>query len=190
MERILRADRREALQKALGKTNMSPTPERAEKGIFSKGRPVREKTVVDSMLQSGDIEQREADAADRWFRIWTFAYEGYREFPEGHTPNSEIKHDDLSWLMTRADAAGMLVDVRTTLGLCTEVRLKAMVVEKLTFRVMAKRWFPSVSDALGRKKACAQCALVLEQLAELYEAQRKKCVDLQTNRLTQQIVGP
>lgn len=151
-----------------------PTPERAAKSMFSGGRPAREQTVVDALLKAGEITQDCANAADRWYRTWVFAYYGYKEFPENHTANSEIKHDDLSWLMTRADAAGQLFDVRRALGLCTEVRLKAMMVEKLSFTKMAGNLFPMISADLGRKKASAQCAMVLEQLAEFYAAQRKK----------------
>ncbi|MFT9441049.1 MAG: hypothetical protein ABF593_04720 [Acetobacter papayae] len=151
-----------------------PTPERAAKSVFTAGRPSREQTVVDALLKAQEITQEAANAADKWYRTWVFAYQGYKEFPENHTTNCEIRHDDLSWLMTRADAAGHVYDVRKALGVCGEVRLKAMLVEKLSFKQMAGVLFPAVSSDLGRKKVSAQCSMLLEQLAEFYAAQRKK----------------
>ncbi|QEO17840.1 hypothetical protein [Acetobacter vaccinii] len=150
-----------------------PTPERAAKSMFSGGRPAREQTIVDALLKAGEITQDCANAADRWYQTWIFAYHGYKEFPDNYVANAEIKHDDLSWLMTRADAAGQLFDVRHALGICTEVRLKAMLVEKLSSRKMASSLFPTISADLGRKKVSAQCAMVLEQLAEFYANQRR-----------------
>ena len=147
-----------------------PTPERGAKSVFkaSPGKPAKEQTVVDAMLAAGDISQDAANAADRWFRVWQFAYNDYKEFPENYTPNTEIKHDDLSWLMTRADAVGDLYDVRKALGVCSETRLRAMLVEKLSFRKIGESIFPRVSTDLARKKIAAQCALLLEQLSEYY----------------------
>ncbi|MFS8371247.1 hypothetical protein [Acetobacter indonesiensis] len=147
-----------------------PTPERAGKSVFKivPGRPAKEQTVVDAMLAVGDITQDAANAADRWFRVWQFAYNGYKEFPEGHIQNTEIKHDDLSWLMTRADAVGELYDVRKALGVCSETRLRSMLVEKLSFRKIGEFMFPRVSTDLARKKIAAQCAFLLEQLSEYY----------------------
>lgn len=151
-----------------------PTPERAAKSVFTSGRPARESTVVDALLKAQEITQEAANAADKWYRTWVFAYQGYKEFPENHSGNCEIRHDDLSWLMTRADAAGQIFDVRKALGVCGEVRLKAMLVEKISFTQMAAQLYPHVSSDLGRKKSSAQCSLLLEQLAEFYVAQRKK----------------
>ncbi|ASC05222.1 hypothetical protein [Acetobacter pasteurianus] len=149
-----------------------PTPERAAKGVFTGGRPAREKTVVDAMLSAGDISQDQADAADRWLRTWIFAYDGYKEFSDNHQPNTEIKHDDLSWLMTRGDAIGCLYDVRQAIGACGELRLKGMLLEKLSFSAMGRTLFPRISPDLSRKKVSAQCALVLEQLYEFYQNER------------------
>ncbi|MCG4273911.1 hypothetical protein [Acetobacter senegalensis] len=148
----------------------APTVERARKSVFksSPGKPAKEQTVVDAMLVAGDISQDAANAADRWFRVWQFAYNGYKEFSENHIPNTEIKHDDLSWLMTRADAVGDLYDVRKALGVCSETRLRAMLVEKLSFRKIGECMFPRVSTDLARKKIAAQCAFLLEQLSEYY----------------------
>lgn len=151
-----------------------PTPERAEKSAFTAGRPSREQTVVDALLKAQEITQEAANAADKWYRTWVFAYQGYKEFPESHTANCEIRHDDLSWIMTRADAVGQIFDVRKALGVCGEVRLKAMLLEKLSFTQMAPIFHPHVSPDLGRKKSSAQCSLLLEQLAEFYAVQRKK----------------
>lgn len=149
-----------------------PTPERAAKSMFAGGRPTREKTVVDAMLNAGDISQDEVNAADRWLRTWIFAYDGYKEFAENHLPNTEIKHDALSWLMTRGDAVGYLYDVRQAIGACGELRLKGMLLEKLSFSAMGRALFPRISPDLARKKVSAQCALVLEQLSEFYQNER------------------
>ncbi|MBS0959795.1 hypothetical protein [Acetobacter thailandicus] len=151
-----------------------PTAERLAKGNFSPGKPPKDCTVIETLLKSQDITQDAANAADRWFRSWVFAYHGYIENPADYISNENIRHDDLSWLMTRANATGDIYDVRHALGMCGEVRLKSIMVDKLSFRDMAASLFPTISIDLGRKKVSAQCCLILEQLAEFYEAQAKK----------------
>lgn len=151
----------------------TPTPERALKSDFSPGRPVRVRTTVQSLLSTGDIEQDAANAAERWYRDWAFAYGGVIEFPENHEPDDTTRHDDVSWLMVRAHAVGRLADVRQALGLCAEIRLRHMLVDELPFRELGRVLYPRLGDTQSRSKVAAQCALVLEQLSEFY-AERKR----------------
>ena len=155
-----------------------PTPERMEKSVFTQetstpGGPLRVLGTVQALLNARDITQDAANAAERWYRDWVFAYVGHIEYPANHTPNPLTRHDDVSWQMTRAHAAGRLADVRQALGLCAEVRLKLMLVDELSFMQMGRSLFPHLSDARSRLKVSAQCALLLEQLEGFYAGLRR-----------------
>lgn len=151
-----------------------PTPERAAKSRFMPGSPARVLTTVQSLLNAGEIEQQAVNAAERWYRDWIFAYEGIVEFRPDHQADTTTRHDEISWRMTRAHAAGRLADVRGALGLCAEIRLKAMLVDEKSFSKMGVVLYPRVSVDLARRKVAAQCVLVLEQLSEFYRAQHRK----------------
>ncbi|WP_338332011.1 hypothetical protein [Acetobacter sp. LMG 32666] len=155
-----------------------PTPERMEKSVFvadasSPGGPLRVLGTVQALLNARDITQDAANAAERWYRDWVFAYMGHIEYPTHHTPNTLTRHDDVSWQMTRAHAAGRVADVRHALGLCAEVRLKLMLVDELSFMQMGRVIFPHLSDARARLKISAQCAMLLEQLDGFYDGLRR-----------------
>ncbi|MFT8419620.1 MAG: hypothetical protein ABF636_12450 [Acetobacter sp.] len=155
-----------------------PTAERMQKSVFVAdktlpGTPLRVLGTVQALLNARDITQDAANAAERWYRDWVFAYVGHIEYPANHTPNTLTRHDDVSWQMTRAHAAGRLVDVRCALGLCAEVRLKLMLVDELSFMQMGRALFPHLSDARARLKVSAQCALLLEQLEGFYNSLRR-----------------
>ncbi|GAA3686916.1 hypothetical protein [Acetobacter lovaniensis] len=151
-----------------------PTPERAAKSVFTKGPPSKVLTAAQSLLNSEEITQEAFNAGECWHRDWVFAYRGVIEFPDNHASNTEVRHDDVSWLMTRANAAGRLRDVRDALGVCGEVRLKAMLVDELSFAKIGKAIFPALAESSARRKVATQCALVLEQLAEFYKSQWRK----------------
>lgn len=156
-----------------------PTSERMEKSVFTteasvSGGPVRVLTTVQALLNAHDITQDAANAAERWYRDWVFAYVGHIEYPAHHTPNTLTRHDDVSWQMTRAHAAGRLADVRHALGACSEVRLKLMLVDEMSFMQIGRIIFPHLSDARARLKVSAQCAMLLEQLEGFYAAMRRK----------------
>ncbi|MCP1241756.1 hypothetical protein GOB86_10935 [Acetobacter lambici] len=158
-----------------------PTPERMEKFVFvadtsTPGSPLRVLGTVQALLNARDITQdaaNAANAAERWYRDWVFANVGHIEYPTHHTPNTLTRHDDVSWQMTRAHAAGRVADVRHALGLCAQVRLKLMLVDELSFMQMGQVIFPHLSDARARLKISAQCAMLLEQLEGFYEGLRR-----------------
>ncbi|MBO1325360.1 hypothetical protein K2X14_11525 [Acetobacter sp. TBRC 12305] len=154
--------------------NNGPTPERAAKSVFTRGIPPRVLTTVQALLNSGDISQDEANAAERWYRDWAFAYHGVIEFPENHEGDTTTRHDDVSWLMTRAAAAGRLGRVRDALGMCAELRLRMMLVDESSFRQMGAILIPHHAEATAGKKVAAQCAILLEQLSEFYLSMRKE----------------
>lgn len=159
-----------------------PTAERMEKSVFAQdplisGRPLRVLTTVQALLNARDITQDAANAAERWYRDWVFAYVGHIEYPANHKPSTLTRHDDVSWQMTRAHAAGRLADVRHALGACAEVRLKLMLVDELSFMQIGRIIFPHLSDARARLKVSAQCAMLLEQLEGFYATLRRKVRD-------------
>lgn len=149
-----------------------------EKSVFTQdksqpGEPLRVLGTVQALLNARDITQDAANAAERWYRDWVFAYVGHIEYPANHTPSTITRHDDVSWQMTRALAAGRLADVRQALGLCAEVRLKLMLVEEMSFMQIGRVIFPHLSDARARLKVSAQCAMLLEQLEGFYSTLRR-----------------
>ncbi|WP_349935011.1 hypothetical protein [Acetobacter sp. A11-2] len=151
-----------------------PTPERAAKSVFTRGNPPRVLTTVQSLLNAGDITQDDANAGERWYQDYTFAYEGIIEFPENHVSDTTVKHDDLSWNMTRANAAGRLFDVRRALGERANQILRLMLVDELSFRQLGEMFFPRVSSGSAHRKISAQCAMLLGQLNEFYRSLRCK----------------
>ncbi|MBS0990174.1 hypothetical protein JK182_16255 [Acetobacter okinawensis] len=155
-----------------------PTPERMAKSVFvthgcGPNAPLRVLGTVQALLTARDITQDAANAAERWYRDWVFASVGHIEYAPGHTANNLTRHDDVSWQMTRAHAAGRLSDVRHALGLCAQVRLKLMLVDELSFMQMGRVLFPHLSDARSRLKVSAQCAMLLEQLEGFYASLRR-----------------
>mgnify|MGYP001309131998 FL=1 len=155
-----------------------PTPERMAKSVFvteesMPDAPLRVLGTVQALLSARDITQDAANAAERWYRDWVFATVGHIEYAPGHTANTLTRHDDVSWQMTRAHAAGRLSDVRHALGLCAQVRLRLMLVDELSFMQMGRVLFPHLSDARARLKVSAQCAMLLEQLEGFYASLRR-----------------
>lgn len=150
-----------------------PTPERAAKSVFTRGNPPRVLTTVQSLLNAGDITQDDANAGERWYRDYTFAYEGIIEFPENHVSDTTVKHDDLSWNMTRANAAGRLFDVRRALGERANQILRLMLVDELSFRQLGELFFPRLNITVARGKMSAQCSMLLQQLSEFYQHQKR-----------------
>ncbi len=176
------------------RSGYGPTPERLEKSVFfsdisTPGEPLRVLGTVQALLNARDIAQDAANAAERWYRDWVFAYVGHIEYPAHHTPNTLTRHDDVSWQMTRAHAAARLVDVRHALGLCAEVRLKLMLVDELSFLQMGRVLFPHLSDARARLKVSAQCALLLEQLEGFYAGLRRGGKNRSTPRTKEGVEG-
>ena len=135
-----------------------PTPERMEKSIFAvdtatPGNPLRVLGTVQALLNARDITQDAANAAERWYRDWVFAYVGHIEYPTNHTPNTLTRHDDVSWQMTRAHAAGRLADVdrkSTRLGIsyavfCLKKKKNAMKLTPI-LQTLIIAWTPNATE--------------------------------------------
>lgn len=151
------------------------TPERQRRSEWvTKGEAPRVRTTVQALLNAGDIDQEAANAADRWYRDFVFGYYGYVEFAPHHEINMLTRHDEVSWMVVRAHAKARVTDIRDALGMCVHTRLRMMIAEEKTFSDMGRFFYPNLTDTVGRRKVSAQCALVLEQLADYYERQRAK----------------
>ena len=159
---------------AVADMTMLPTPERLARSTFTGTTPLRVLTTVQALLNAGDIRQDAADAAERWYRDWAFAREGVVELSPGHTPDPTTRHDAVSWQLTRGRAAARLTEVRQALGACGEVRLHLMLVRELSFVQIGRVLFPHLSEARARLKVSAQCAMVLEQLADFQAGRRAR----------------
>ena len=151
-----------------------PTPERAAKSVFTRGKPPRVLTTVQSLLNAGDITQDDANAGERWYRDYTFAYEGIIEFPENHVSDTTVKHDDLSWNMTRAVALERILDVRDALGERANQILRLMLVDELSFRDIGSAFFPHLKPQTAAVKISSQCGLLMAQLNNFYASQKRQ----------------
>lgn len=150
-----------------------PTPERRARSEFVGTAPTRVLRTVQALLQAGDITQPAADAAERWYRDYVFGYCDYVEFSDQHRPSTLTRHDAVSWQLVRARAMARITAIREALGLCAHQRLRMMLVDELSFRAMGEALFPAISASSSQRKIAAQCALLLEQLADRQEAERK-----------------
>lgn len=119
--------------------------------------------VLATLARNGDIDQAQSSAAERWYRDYVMGVMGARD-PEAQ--RSGKAPDIHASMIARTAAVGRCRGVRNGLGLCSEVRLKLLLIDELSFSVIATRLFPG--DVNGRKKIAAQMAFLLEQLAELY----------------------
>lgn len=75
-------------------------------------------------------------------------------------------------MLSRVAACTRYRTVREAFGFCTEVRLRLMLVDELSFSAMAAKLIPN--DVNGRKKIAAQMVFLLEQLAEHYDVADKQ----------------
>ncbi|UYH50835.1 hypothetical protein N5W20_06910 [Candidatus Kirkpatrickella diaphorinae] len=150
-----------------------PTPERLTKTMFTHGAPRRVLTTVQALINSGDVDQDCADAGERWFRDYTFAFFDYVEYREPWPVNNATRHDAVSWHVLRAMTCARVANVRRALGAAAELRLRLVYVEELSFVKMGKILFPHLSATVARGKTSAQIALVLEQLRDFYNEEHK-----------------
>lgn len=160
-----------------------PTPERAAKSVFTRGNPPRVLTTVQSLLNAGDITQDDANAGERWYQDYTFAYEGIIEFPENHVSDTTVKHDDLSWNMTRAVALERILDVRDALGERANQILRLMLVDELSFRDIGSAFFPHLKPQTAAVKISSQCGLLMAQLNNFYASQKRPGTTMDKKRL-------
>ncbi|MCQ8277776.1 hypothetical protein NFI95_04875 [Acetobacteraceae bacterium KSS8] len=116
-----------------------------------------------TLNKTGDINQEQLDAAERWYRDYVMGVIGARD-PERR---SSGKAPDLhAAMLSRTSAVGRCRFVRDSLGLCGEIRLKLLLIDELSFSAIAAQLLPG--DVNGRKKIAAQMVFLLEQLAEIY----------------------
>ena len=119
--------------------------------------------ALTALARSGDIDQAQSSAAERWYRDYVMGVVGARD-PEGR--RSGRAPDIHASMLARSAAVGRCRMVRNGLGLCGEVRLRLLLIDELSFSAIAAKLLPD--DVNGRKKIAAQMALLLEQLSELY----------------------
>ena len=143
------------------------TPERLRKGnnFHVVDRVQRLCGPLAALHRAGDIENSHVAAADRWYRDYVLGVEGARD-PD--TARSGKARDFHAGMLARVAACTRYRAVRKALGFCTEVRLRLLLVDELSFSAIAEKLMPR--DINGRKKVAAQMAFVLEQLAEHYDA--------------------
>lgn len=150
-----------------------PTPERAEKSPFTRGNPPRVLTTVQGLLNAGDITQDDANAGERWYRDYIFAHEGVIEFPENHVSDTTVKHDAISWNMTRAAYLERILDVRDALGERAHQMLRLMLVDECSFRALGEMFFPHLKAQTAAVKVSSQCGLLMAQLSNFYAAKKR-----------------
>ena len=179
-----------------------PTPERAAKGDFGwvgedegKKTDVRSRNkVVANMLNAGDITQEAVNAADRWYRDYCLAYQaGYTlsrvngeasyQTRSKEDDDGMGRHDAVSFSVVRGKAAVRVSEVRSALGVCAEVRLKAMLIDELNFTKMGALFFPGLPRNNATPHIKAQCMMVLEQLSSFYLLRQKEGSSLRRNEL-------
>lgn len=148
----------------------TPRAERATPERLDKGQDVRivenvQRLVggVASLTGAGHVDRATTSAAERWYRDYVMGVIGARD-PEAR--GSGRAPDIHASMLARAAAIARCRTVREGLGLCSEIRLKLLLVDELSFSVIAEKLLPG--DTNGRKKIAAQMSFLLEQLAEQY----------------------
>lgn len=142
------------------------TPER-----LGKEQQIRVKEnvqyVVSSLsllARSGDIDDAQAGAAERWYRDYVLGVIGARDPDQRRSGKAPDLHASM---LARTAAVARCRAVRGGLGACGEERLKLFLIDELTFSSIAAKLLPG--DGNGRKKIAAQIVFLLQQLAELYQ---------------------
>lgn len=150
-----------------------PTMERYRHSeIREVGNTFRVVNAVQSMYDAGDIGDDELAAADRWYREYVFASLGVVEDAPSDGRVRE-RGDIHTWMMGRGQCSALITQIRDMLGLCAHVRLEMLLAREMSFSAMARHLYPALSEGRARMKVSAQCALLLEQLAHVYETMSK-----------------
>lgn len=148
---------------------VKPTAERYQHSdIREVANTFRVVNAVQSMYDAGDIGGDELAAADRWYREYVFASLGVVENPPSDGRIRE-RGDIHTWMMGRGQCSARITQIRDMLGLCAHVRLEMLLAREMSFSAMARHLYPALSEGRARMKVSAQCALLLEQLAHVYE---------------------
>lgn len=155
----------------------SPTRERMAKGDYEwQGKRRIKLNTVNALHMAGDIDGDAVTAAKWWLCDYVFANHGYLDIMRDVLPPGYEKGNEHTFAISRGNAAERIGMIRDRLGLCAHVRLEMMLARELSFSAMAEALVPA-KGAQGRKVVSAQCALVLEQLADAYVAVRKEIRD-------------
>lgn len=143
------------------------TPERMQKGndFHILGGVQRLCGPLAALHRSGDIDNSQVAAADRWYRDYVLGVEGARDPDSARSGKARDFH---AGMLSRVAACARYRNVREALGFCTEVRLRLLLVDELSFSAIAEKLMPN--DVNGRKKVAAQMVFLLEQLTEHYDA--------------------
>lgn len=151
-----------------------PTVERCQHSeIREVENTFRVVNAVQSMYDAGDIGDDELAAADRWYREYVFASLGVVEDVPSDGRVRE-RGDIHTWMIGRGKCSARITQIRDMLGLCAHVRLEMLLAREMSFSAMARHLYPALSEGRARMKVSAQCALLLEQLAHVYETMSKK----------------
>ncbi|KXV47687.1 hypothetical protein AD945_09915 [Gluconobacter albidus] len=148
---------------------VKPTAERYQHSeIREEDKIFRVVNAVQSMYDAGDIGDEELAAADRWYREYVFASLGVMENPSSDGRVRE-RGDIHTWMIGRGQCSARMTQIREMLGLCAHVRLEMLLAREMSFSAMARHLYPALSEGRARMKVSAQCALLLEQLAHVYD---------------------
>ena len=147
------------------------TPERHRKGNEFRVQDGLQRICgpISSLHRSGEIGDGHVAAANRWYRDFVLGVEGARDPDSARSGKARDFH---AGMLARVAACTRYRGVREALGFCSEVRLRLMLVDELSFSVMAEKLMPG--DINGRKKIAAQMTFLLEQLAEHYDMVDRK----------------
>ncbi len=118
-----------------------------------------------TLSKSGEIDQTQVDAAERWYRDYVMGVIGARDPAARRSGKAPDIH---AAMLARTEAVGRCRTVRQSLGLCGEIRLRLLLIDELSFSAIAGKLLGG--DINGRKKIAAQLVFLLQQLTELYEA--------------------
>ena len=176
-EYMMKIDGESKLQPALAKVSIEisverylenrATPERLRKGSDFRVLDGMQRLCgpISALHRSGEIDDSHVAAADRWYRDYVLGVVGARDPDSARSGKVGDYH---AGMLSRVAACTRYRGVRDALGLCTEVRLRLLLLDELSFSAIAERLMPK--DVNGRKKVAAQMVFLLEQLAEHYDA--------------------
>ncbi len=141
------------------------TPERTRKGNDFRILDGVQRLCgpLSALHRSGEIDDSHVSAADRWYRDYVLGVEGARDPDSARSGKARDFH---AGMLSRVAACARYRGVREALGFCSEVRLRLLLLDELSFSAIVGKLMPT--DVNGRKKVAAQMVFLLEQLTEHY----------------------
>lgn len=167
------------MSKEIARFDNEPTKERTHKpdyesvGTGKRKRRVRARTVQ-TLHESGEISGEAVTASERWLADYLFSTHGYADYLNEPLDRDYITGDVHTFAVARGKAGARIAEVRDNLGLCSHVRLVALLVDGMSFSALGKQLWPQKSQPDASKNARSQCVLLLEQLAHFYVERRKR----------------